>query len=49
MNHEPWRTTLERREELWGRWSVAVGALLVALALIGGIVLLIAGAWSSLS
>ncbi|HSD24948.1 MAG TPA: hypothetical protein VLB79_11550 [Solirubrobacterales bacterium] len=32
-----------RREELWGRRSVAVGALLVALALIGGIVLLVAG------
>ena len=49
MNHGPRRTTLERREELWGRWSVVVGGLLVALALIGGIVLLIAGTWSSLS
>jgi hypothetical protein len=49
MYQEPWRTTLERREELWGRRSVAVGALLVGLALIGGVALLIAGAWSSLS
>ena len=43
MYQEQWRTTLERREEIWGRLSVAVGAVLVALALIGGIVLLTAG------
>lgn len=37
------------REELWGRRSVAVGGLLVALALIGGIVLLVAGGGTAMS
>jgi hypothetical protein len=32
-----------RPEELWGRRSVAVGVVLVAIALIGGLILLVAG------
>lgn len=43
------RTTLVLREELWGRRSVAVGGLLVALALICGIVLLVAGGGTAMS
>lgn len=35
--------SLVRREEIWGRCSAGLGALLVALALIGGVVLLVAG------
>jgi hypothetical protein len=39
----PRNANLVRREEIWGRRSVGAGLLLVALALIGGIVLLAAG------
>jgi len=37
------RARLQRPREIWGRRSVAIGVLLVSLALIGGLVLLITG------
>jgi hypothetical protein len=39
----PRRATLVRPGEMWGRRSVGVGVLLIAIALIGGLILLISG------
>jgi len=41
------RARLQRPRELWGRRSVAIGGVLVGVALIGGIILLISGGGGS--